>query len=275
MRITTPVPNATFTISSDPLWPQMLFETDRSGPHTWNWQVSWGNYQTSGTATTTSNTWDAQDVLVNYGGVLAVTAQANNETVTISVTIKGTNPTVADIVQFLASQTNSDGFDKILQQESKGRHFGANGEPIKSFDNGYGLCQLTTPAPSYEQIWNWKLNVQGGLALFASKREAAIAYLGQSNRTFTPEQLRYESVCRWNGGAYHTWNQQAGQWVRNPNILCDSKTGNIGWDMTDPANQGKTEAQLHARDSGTYKGERPAGAHWKYFGVCYADRILG
>jgi hypothetical protein len=166
-------------------------------------------------------------------------------------------------------------FDKLVEHESKCRHFNAQNEPIKSFDNGFGMCQLTTPAPTFEQVWNWKMNVDGGLALFAQKRSAAVAYLGQSNRTFTSDQVKYEAVCRWNGGAYHVWDAQAGKWVRNPNVLCDSKTGNIGWDMTDAANKGKTEEELHKRDGGSYSGAPGAGAHWKYFGVCYADRILG
>ena len=63
-------------------------------------------------------------------------------------------------------------------------------------------------------------------------------------------------------------------WVRNADILCDPATGNIGWDMTDPENNGKTVAELHKRDAGTYS-KRPSGAHWKYSGVCYADAVLG
>jgi hypothetical protein len=42
------------------------------------------------------------------------------------------------------------------------------------------MCQLTTPPPSYEQVWNWKLNIEGGLAPSASKRSQALAYLGQA-----------------------------------------------------------------------------------------------
>jgi hypothetical protein len=151
-----------------------------------------------------------------------------------------------------------------------------NDEPKKSFDNGYGMCQLTNPVPTFEQVWNWQLNVDGGLLLFAEKRSAAKAFLGQSGRTFTDAQLRFESVCRWNGGAYHRWDGVANKWIRQPNVLCDTATGNIGWDLTDPENAGKTEAQLHARDTATYAtpSQFPS-RHWRYFGVCYADRVLG
>jgi hypothetical protein len=275
MNITSPIGNSVFTITSDPTWPSISFQTDATGPHVWNWRVVWGAFSQSGIANTPSNQWDAQTVVTNSGGIITVTAQAGNQTAVAVVKIKGTNPYPTDLTQFLASMPNSAGFDKILIQESHCRHFNLVGEPIKSFDNGYGMCQLTTPAPSCEQVWNWKSNIVGGLALFAEKRTAAVNYLSQSGRSYTENQLMYESVCRWNGGSYHEWDNTKSFWVRHPNILCDSTTGNIGWDMTDAENIGKTEAQLHHRDGGSYIGKPGANAHWKYSGVCYADKVLG
>lgn len=275
MRITAPVPNASFVITAAAEWLSMPFTTDGSGAHNWNWEIKWGTFRKSGIASTATNTWDASDVVTNLGGTLSVRVTAGTDVASVTVTIKGTNPIAADVTSFLNTKPNSDGFDKILQHESGCRHFDVKGEPIKSFDNGYGMCQLTTPVPSYEQVWNWKMNVEGGLSLFSTKRRTAITYLSQSNRSYTQDQLRYETVCRWNGGSYHEWDATAAKWVRHPNILCDSKTGNIGWDMTDPENAGKTEAQLHARDKDTYRGTPPDGAHWKYSGVCYADSVLG
>lgn len=98
--------------------------------------------------------------------------------------------------------------------------------------------------------------------------------LTQSSRTYTADQLKYEAVCRWNGGSHHEWDAKAVAWVRKASILCDTKTGNIGWDMTDAENKDKTEAALRKRDSDSYKKPPTATAHWKYSGVCYADRIL-
>jgi len=66
-----------------------------------------------------------------------------------------------------------------------------------------------------------------------------------------------------------------GAWVRKASILCDTATGNIGWDMTKPENKDKTEAALRARDKGNYSAGRKPESTWGYFGVCYADRILG
>ena len=179
-----------------------------------------------------------------------------------------------DVKQYLAVIPNSAGFDKIIAHESKFKHFGTNKEPIKTFDNGYGLCQLTTPAPTCEQVWNWQLNVDGGLALFETKRQAAIVYLSQGQRNYTSEQLKYETVCRWNGGKYHEWDAQALRWIRRPNILCDSNAGNIGWDTNDAANAGKSEAELRTRDKASYSRPPASNAHWHYSGICYADQIL-
>ena len=45
--------------------------------------------------------------------------------------------------------------------------------------------------------------------------------------------------------------------------------------MTDDGNKGKTEDELHKRDSGSYAGGPDGTSKWKYSGVCYADSILG
>ena len=274
MKILSPLPSAVFKISSGAVWPSIPFLTDAAGPHTWSWKITWKTFSQSGVVTTPSNIWDAQSSITDMGGILTVNVQAGNDTAAISVTVAGTNPSIAEASAFLGTLTNSDGFDKILQQESHFQNFDNHGEPIKSFDNGYGMCQLTTPVPSYKQVWNWQANIQGGLVLFSSKHASAVAYLTQSHRTATDDQIRREAVCRWNGGPYHVWDVTAG-WVRNPNILCDPATGNIGWDMTDPTNAGKTVNVLHARDSASYRRPPGPGAHWRYSGVCYADKVLG
>jgi hypothetical protein len=275
MKFTRPAANAVFTITSAPAWPAVVFETDAQGGHTWRWTITWGAFTKSGVATTLGNRWDAEAAITDRGGTLTVRAECGGQSARITVKLRGTNPTATDVTTYLGTKANAAGFGRIIAHESKFRHFNASHEPIKSFDNGYGMCQLTTPRPSFEQVWNWKLNVDGGLRLFDQKRASAIAYLSQSNRTYTGDQLVREAVCRWNGGAYHAWDNKAAQWVRSPNILCDSKTGNIGWDMTDAANASKTEAELHTRDAGGYSKPPASGARWKYSGVCYADRILG
>jgi hypothetical protein len=269
-----PVADRAFAISAAPSWPSVIFETDGDGPHTWTWSIIWGAYRKAGSGKTAGNTWNARSVITNLGGTLAVRAEAKTGSAEISVVIGAINPTRRKVIAYLATKSNATGFARILERESGFKHFNAKSQPLRSFDDGYGMCQLTNPAPTFEQIWNWKLNIDGGLALFEQKRIAAIAYLGQADRTYTPEQLEFESVCRWNGGSYHEWDLRSGAWVRTAKILCDSQTGNIGWDTTDPQNQGKTEAELHERDSGDYSKPPSPSAHWKYCGVCYADRLL-
>lgn len=284
MKFTSPKSDEKFTISSTPEWPSIVFETDGTGAHEWSWSISWDQFKKSGTAHTAGNKWDAKSDITNCGGTLTVTAQAGNVaqgggvpakvSATISVKIVGINPSKIEALAYLATKAGSKGFDKILQQEAKFINFKPD-EPIKSLDNGYGMCQLTTPIPTYEQVWNWKLNIDGGLALFAQKHTSAQVYLSQSGRKFTDEQLAYEAVCRWNGGKYHEWDAATSAWVRTSTILCDTKTSNIGWDMSKPANTGKTEAQLHLRDSASYKALPSAQANWKHSGICYADHVLG
>ncbi len=277
MKFKKPTATDVFTITSAPAWPSVAVETDATGPHTWTWTIQWGSFKKFGTAQTPGNTWDAQSVITNLGGTLTVVAAAGKESVSITVKVKGTNPSATEVNTYLGTKQNAEGFDKLLEHESHFRNFNAQGEPVKSFDNGYGMCQLTAPPPGFEQVWNWKQNVDGGLALFATKRGDAVTYLSQSGRTYTTDQLAHEAVCRWNGGSYHSWDATAkpAAWVRKPDILCDPATGNIGWDMTDAENKGKTVADLHKRDCATYNQPPQSGAHWKYSGVCYADAILG
>ena len=274
LKIAAPAAKAVFQIGVAADWPSMLFKTDGSGEHKWKWTIVWRTFNKSGTATTAGNEWDAKAAVTNLGGALTVEATASAGNASVAVSITGTNPLAADVTAYVGLNPNGVGFDKILSHETKMKHFGPTGEPIKSFDNGYGMAQLTTPTPTFEQVWNWKLNVDGGIKLFQQKVSAAKTYLSQSGRTYTQGQLKFEAVCRWNGGSYHTWDATAKAWARNPAMLCDTKTGNIGWDMTDDKNKGKTEADLRKRDQSGYSSPPKADDHWKYSGVCYADAVL-
>lgn len=273
MRITSPPNNASISLSAEGMLPPVIVQTDGQGVHQWEWEISWGNYRRSGRSQSPGPRWDATALLADLGGTLKLKVTAGSNKAETSIKITGTNPTSNQVQAYLTSRPNSDGFFRIVNHETQCRHFNAQGEPIRSFDNGFGMAQLTNPAPSYEQVWSWKRNIDGGLMLFAEKRRAAAAYLSRDGRTYNADQLRRETISRWNGGAYHTWNQAARVWERNPNIVCDASTGNIGWDMTDPTNAGMGVDKLRSRDGGQFRTARPTGAHWRYFGVCYADRI--
>jgi hypothetical protein len=278
LKIVSPAPVSIFQIAADSEWPAMPFrigEDLASGQQlTWDWEIQWRAFSKKGTVVTTTNSWDAKDAVGGLGGVLTVTVSGPSGKAAASVQIAGTNPAADQILAYLASQAGSAGFDKILQHETQMTHFDSKGQPRASFDSGFGMCQLTIPAPSFEQCWSWKLNIDAGLALYAAKRQAASKYLSQNGRVFTADQLTRETVARWNGGAYHVWSSAQNAWIRNPAILCDSKTGNIGWDMTKPDNSGKSEAALHQRDAAKYRHPPGASDRWGYFGVCYADRLL-
>lgn len=278
LTITSPLLNAKFYITKDAVWPSVIFHTDAvldPGEQLhWEWSVQWRHFSAGGAVQTNAPFWDAQTAIADYGGSLTVIARRGIvSTASTSVQILGTQPDSCDVIAYLNTHPGSSGFDKILAHESCMKHFDGTGNPEHSFDNGYGMAQLTEPPPTYQQVWNWKHNVNGALSLYAEKRAAAIAYLSRHG-SYTERQLVHETVSRWNGGSYHLWDSKLG-WIRKPTILCDSKTGNIGWDITREANKGKSEAVLHARDAACYGHAPRSSDAWNYFGVCYADAVLG
>lgn len=274
MRFTSPAKNTVLTISDKPEWPALTFTTDATGAHTWRWTIAWKGFSQSGKAATEGPEWDAAEAIQDRGGTLTVKALAGSKQASMTVKIIGSNPSEDQVAAYLKDKTDGDTMVKLVRHESKFQQFRKNGEPVKSFDNGYGLTQVTNPKPKFEEVFNWQLNLDAGLRLYAIKKAAAIAYLSTDKRSYTDTQVQYETICRWNGGYYHVWDSKAGAWVRRSDVLCDTQTGNIGWDLGLKENQGKTEADLRKRDSGGYNAHT-ADSSWGYFGVCYADRVLG
>ncbi|MFH5071469.1 hypothetical protein ACHHY8_24570 [Enterobacter cloacae complex sp. 2024EL-00215] len=293
-----PNDNVVFNMNVDASLPDIVFEfrTDEPGPYQWAWSIKWDakasglkerarrgavlrSFSKDGSFTSTQKKWNAEFGGDIIGGELKVKVIAGHITLEKTVTIKGANPALEDVTTFVNAQDGLSGFDKILEQETAAKHFiNFDSEPITSFDQGYGITQMTNPTPTYTQVWSWKENILGGASLYRQKRREAENYLGAQGRTYTEEQLQHETFSRWNGGSYHVWDEPQHQWARRNNILCDTQTGNIGWDTTNPANANRTEDELHNRDQGQY----PDGTHgqnnehpWRYTGVCYADHILG
>lgn len=288
---------STHQIDEDAKPPALEFqaETESKGPFTWKWKITWeakvsglsesghrgkkvGSFSKNGQVETPEPKWKcAFDGLV-LGGVLTVEMMAGSDVFLRTVYIKGTNPSKEKLDAFVATLDESIGYEKILHHEAKGKQFiNKDGEPVVAFDKGYGLAQLTKPAPSYEQAWNWKENVKGGLKLYHTKRNEAKSYLSSHGKnSFTDEQLQLETFTRYNGGVYHKWNAKDKQWIRNPEILCDDATGNMGWNMSASENTGKSASALHERDASTY-GQGKTGQTkehpWIYTGVCYADHV--
>lgn len=280
-----------FFIDEQATFPAIDFEIDTAepGPYEWSWKIVWPaavsglresakrgkilkTFKREGKFQQTEKCWHA-DLGEIIGGTLTVLVVAGNESYKRSVYIRAKNPSEAQVKDLLTTIDNVKGFEKLLAQESKFKNFiNSDHQPVVAFDGGYGLTQMTTPAPTFTQVWNWKENIQGGASLYKSKQVTAKNYLSKNHRSYTDEQLKLETWSRWNGGPYHAWDEERNIWIRNPSIMADSATGNIGWDMTREENKGKTEVELHARDKDEYKAP-PATRLWKYSGVCYADHL--
>jgi hypothetical protein len=291
----SPAAAATFEINGTPTFPTINFEIDTpaAGPYKWTWKITWNAkvsgvresakrgssvrvFSETGAFDSDKKAWVA-DVGHVLGGVLTVEVKAGTELFRRSVTIKAANPKKDDVVTYLAAIADASGFDKILEQESHYKNvINADGQPIVAFDKGYGMTQMTHPAPTYEQCWSWKANIDAGVALYQTKQRSAKTYLGQAHRTYTAEQLKLETWSRWNGGPYHKWDDKAKAWVRNDDIMCDTETGNIGWKMSEKDNAGQSEDDLHDRDKASYgnpKKNKGEANKWIYTGACYADHL--
>jgi hypothetical protein len=133
------------------------------------------------------------------GGSLTVTVTAtiNGRRITdhlSNVRIVATNPTRQDLFAALPHNT----LRRVCLQESiGGRQFDAppNGGvgrcPLWSGDGlgGVGLFQITNPAPTDDEVWNWRTNVAGGIRIFGQKLAAARGYAAQVRGTHRFRQL--------------------------------------------------------------------------------------
>lgn len=294
----TPAESEVFTITQDAMLPRVVFEfqTQNPGPYNWSWEIEWQAkvsglrenprqarvvqiFSELGLFESNHTVWVADFSGRTLGGTLTVTVAVGTKTLTRKVEIKGCNPTSAQVATYIATLEDMAGFEKLLQQETNCKHFiDFDREPIVAFDKGYGITQMTNPAPTYEQAWSWKANISAGSLIYADKVRSAKRYLGRAGRTYTDDQLLHEVFSRWNGGAYHEWDAASASWIRKKNTLCDSNTGNIGWSMDKELNREKTEAELRLRDRATYRNGTAGQSDehpWEYKGVCYADHVLG
>ncbi|HKX32490.1 MAG TPA: hypothetical protein VJ302_32690 [Blastocatellia bacterium] len=146
--------------------------------------------------------------------------------------IRGTNPLRSELNAALGSLT----LQKMAAHESSQRQFraaangGASECPLFSGDRqgGVGLFQITNPAPTDDEHWNWKANCERGQAIFLEKRGVASRYparvrkrqgfidlVDRYNLTspdlppltvaslpdFDPEQLELDTIRGYNGWA--------------------------------------------------------------------------
>lgn len=293
----SPAENEVFQITQEATLPNIVFEfrAQIAGDYKLSWVVEWEakvsglrerarkgealqTFKETGSFVSSNKIWTVDFFEKVLGGKLTVTVIIGQKTLVRTVLISGQNPTQESVAAYVTTLEDMTGFEKLLEQETNCRHFiDFDNEPIVAFDKGYGITQMTNPAPTYEQAWNWKANILAGSTIYKKKVQVAKKYLGQAGRTYTDVQLQHEVFSRWNGGSYHEWDAALNYWVRKKNILCDSNAGNIGWSMDKEKNKGTTETDLRERDKDTYKNGTKGQSDdhpWGYKGVCYADHIL-
>jgi hypothetical protein len=114
------------------------------------------------------------------------------------------------------------------------------GWPFVSYDNGYGVAQLTNPPPAYRHVSRWKNNVYKAWLIFSQdKLRNAITYLqGLKGAALVPADdpvLLREAVKEYNGGhqytAYANGAFVLGPSSPNPNYVNDVETDGTaeGW----------------------------------------------
>ena len=203
------------------------------------------------------------------GGEITVTVKVGAKLFRRKAFILANGPTREKIFKQLDSyekeyESNARLAKLIFKQESNYRQFYSDGMPLVSFDKGYGLGQATTPAPTYEHTWNWRLHIDYIIkTVLPEKRSFAKHYL--KAHPYTDENLDMETLVHYNGANYHyyVWSEQDKKWVVNDKVLCDPLESNKGWDVTSKGNENKTLEDLRSG-----KGEKP-----KYTGRCYAEHI--
>lgn len=291
-----PAENDVFYIDEHANFPKISFEIELKEKQEciWTWDIQWAaatsglresakrgrtikKWSERGRHIPGTHLWVADLAGQCLGGTLTVSVKAGEKTFRRSVRILGTNPSEANVRAYIATLGEAPGFERIVAKESRYKQFiNVDREPVVAFDGGYGLTQLTDPKPRYNEAWDWKANIRTGVELYLTKRREAKTYLAggkNGKRNYTEEQLQLETWCRWNSGRYHVWDDKNKTWIRNPTILGDSETGNIGWDITREENKGKSEEELHRRDKSEYAKPPTKKSSWRYSGIVYADHI--
>jgi hypothetical protein len=108
------------------------------------------------------------------------TIVATKESGEITFNILGKSPTKNVIMNYIGSHSSLWYAKNIAAQESYGgTQFRADGYPLPSSadDNGYGIYQITDPTPTYNEVWNWKANVNKGIQILNQKTAAAVKWM--------------------------------------------------------------------------------------------------
>lgn len=115
--------------------------------------------------------WDINAALGSsfIGGKITVKLKDDDVECPFVFHIRGINPTASTVYEYIG--TSPWYLIPMVKTESTTRQFDSGTAsatdfeakcPLKSGDNGWGLFQLTLPEPTFEQLWNWKANVDEG-----------------------------------------------------------------------------------------------------------------
>jgi hypothetical protein len=175
----------------------------------------------------------------------------------LTVKVLGQNPGYATLQSYVSSKYGGAVpwyVFPFIEQESSNIQFLANGLPLQSFDNGFGLTQLTNPPPSYTQLFSWKANIDGGIqklkqtmangntfmnaALPKGQRAQAVRDTGDA----VPVPTRVEGKCTFSDGGSKTFEEAIGlkQYNGAPNgNYCSWDNANKVWKFSVTDNKGK------------------------------------
>jgi hypothetical protein len=179
----------------------------------------------------------------------AVMADSSQQTNTMNVFVMGTNPSSisGEIDNAVFASSISDPyagdaesrFGQIVYVESKFSQFAdVNGNygssvPVgpcmPSDGKGFGLTQITNPAPTQDQIWSWSSNIDGGVGIYATKLPFATAYPGLNGVAAASSQYA-ALVSQWRMAN----NKPAGYQITLPaysvdQAVLDGARGYNGW----------------------------------------------
>lgn len=139
-------------------------------------------------ASTENNPFDITAALGNkvYGGdgsakwSVSASSTTSAQSGEIKFKILGRQPSKSAIMTYIESKRAPWYAKPIALIESYGGSqfaIDGSGYPLSATDNGYGIYQLTSPSPTYEQLFGWKHNVDEGIQRLLSKQSVAKTWM--------------------------------------------------------------------------------------------------
>lgn len=203
--------------------------------------------------------------------------------------IKGKNPPRSVVWAAIGSNQV---LKQICLKESGGRQFSAAADTGVSVhpvwnehgDGGVGLFQITNPAPTADQIWNWLANVKRGIEIYDDKKKQTKAYQNgvsgsddfkgkvrmlnearqQDNKPplaqvtvpkFTDEQFENDTIRAFNG---YGFTDSAGNFVHEYRVAMDATSGQL---VLDGTGQAQWEQVTAAEREKQWKAKNPGKAY--------------